>query len=246
MFKLSIQNKLIVAFSTITVLFCIALWLALSGMQNANQSFNNYFEKNQVLLTEIQDMYGNGLLSGIALRNLVLNPKLKKPFIVIPKAIKKFDDGYKRVQSLAANNPALLESLAKVDKNWQISKAAKLRTLEFMKQSNLDKAVLTLTKQEHPSWRKVRVGLNGIVEHESKNILVLRDKLNSDSRSTLTFTLVIALIAILCGVILGTLVTLTIKRSFNNVTKSLDDIASGEGDLTQRLDDSGKDEVATL
>lgn len=246
MFKLSIQNKLIVAFSVLTTLFCVALWLALSGMQNVNQSFHDYFEKNQVLLNEVQDMYANGLLSGIALRNLVLNPKLKKPYKVVPKAIKKFDDGFARVQTLAQNSPVLQESLAKVDKYWKVSKTAKLSTLNLMKQGQHEQALSTLTKKEHPNWYKVRLGLQEIVEHETKTILELRNKLDSDSKATLTFTLAIALVAILCGVILGTLATLTIKRSFTNITKSLDDIASGEGDLTQRLDDSGKDEVATL
>ena len=246
MFKLSIQTKLIVAFSAITVLFCIALWLALSGMQNIHLSFNNYFEKNQVLMTEVQDMYGNGLLSGIALRNLLLNPKLKKPYVVIPKAIKKFDDGFTQVQLLAENDASLLANLAKVDKFWQQSKAAKLRTLEMMKQGKLNEAIQILTKEEHPNWRKVRVELQNIVNDEAKIILELRNKLNSDSIATLTFTLIIAVLAIFSGIILGTLVTLAIKRSFTDVTDSLNNIASGEGDLTQRLDDSGKDEVAIL
>jgi len=244
--KLSIQTKLIVAFSAITVLFCIALGLSLVGQQSANSSFNDYFEKNQVLLTEIQDMYGNGLLSGIALRNLVLNPKLKKPYIVIPKAIKKFDDGYQRVLLLAKDSPELLESLAKVDKSWQLSRAAKLSSMDLMKQGKQQQAVETLTKQEHPNWRKVRVGLQGVVAQEKEIVQALQDRLNADSTSTLTTALILAAIAIMVGVALGSLITLTIKSSFCKVTKSLNDIATGDGDLTQRLDASGKDEVAVL
>ncbi len=246
MLKLSIQNKLIIAFSIITVLFCIALWLALAGERQVSRSFNQYFDKNQIILTEIQNMYGNGLLSGIALRNLLLNPKLKKPYKVTPKAIKLFDEGFKRVKSLARGNQPLLDSLAKVDKSWQLSKAAKLQSLALMKQGEQEQAVHTLTTVEHPNWRKVRVGLQGIVDQEIRNIQQLRDKLDADSSATQTMTLVIAVIAILAGIILATLVTLAIKRSFSRVTQSLNDIAAGEGDLTRRLDDSGNDEVAIL
>ncbi len=246
MSKLSIQNKLIATFLVITVLFGIALWFALSGMQNINRSFNSYFESNLVILTEIQDMYSNGLLSGIALRNLVLNPKLKKAPEVTRQSIKKFDDGFEVIQYLAEGNTALLAELAKVDKDWQIAKAAKLKTLELMKQGKQEQAIITLTGKEHPFWRKVRVGLQDIVAQETENIQILRDKLDSDSRATLTTALVFTVFAIVCGIILGGLVTLTIKRSFNHITHSLNDIATGEGDLTQRLDDSGKDEVAVL
>ncbi len=246
MSKLSIQNKLIATFLVITVLFGIALWFALSGMQNINRSFNSYFESNLVILTEIQDMYSNGLLSGIALRNLVLNPKLKKAPEVTRQSIKKFDDGFEVIQYLAEGNTALLAELAKVDKDWQIAKAAKLKTLELMKQGKQEQAIITLIGKEHPFWRKVRVGLQDIVAQETENIQILRDKLDSDSRATLTTALVFTVFAIVCGIILGGLVTLTIKRSFNHITHSLNDIATGEGDLTQRLDDSGKDEVAVL
>lgn len=246
MSKLSIQNKLIAAFLIITVLFSLAIWFALSGMQNINRSFNTYFEKNLVVLTEIQDMYSNGLLSGIALRNLVLNPKLKKVYEVMPQAIKKFDEGFKIVQSLAIDNSVLQAELIKVGEDWQISKAAKLKTLDLMQQGKQEQAILTLTGKEHPYWRKVRIGLQEIVAQETKHIQTLRDTLNSDSRATLTTTLIIAVFAMVCGLVLGSLVTLTIKRSFNHITDSLNDIATGEGDLTQRLDDSGKDEVAVL
>lgn len=246
MSKLSIQNKLIAAFLIITILFSIAIWFALSGMQSINRSFNTYFEKNLVVLTEIQDMYSNGLLSGIALRNLVLNPKLKKVYEVTPQAIKKFDEGFKIVQSLAIDNSVLQAELIKVGKDWKVSKAAKLKTLDLMQQGKQEQAILTLTGKEHPYWRKVRIGLQEIVAQETKHIQTLRDTLNSDSRATLTTTLIIAVFAIVCGIILGSLVTLTIKRSFNHITDSLNDIATGDGDLTQRLDDSGKDEVAVL
>lgn len=246
MFKLSIQNRLIAAFLSITILFSIALWFSLSGMQNINRSFNSYFETNLVVLTEIQDMYSNGLLSGIALRNLVLNPKLKKAPKITRQSIKKFDDGFEVIKYLAEGNTALQAELAKVDKDWQISKVAKLKTLELMKQGKRDQAIVKLTGTEHPYWRKVRIGLQDIVAQETENIQILRDKLDSESRSTLTTALVFAVFAIVCGIILGALVTLTIKRSFSHITHSLNDIATGEGDLTQRLDDSGKDEVAVL
>ncbi|VAX13064.1 Methyl-accepting chemotaxis sensor/transducer protein [hydrothermal vent metagenome] len=246
MSKLTIQNKLIAAFLIITVLFSTALWFALSGMQNINQSFSDYFEKNLVILNKTQDMYSNGLLSGIALRNLVLNPKLKKAPKVTRQAIRKFDEGFKTIQLLAKDNPALQAELVKVGKDWQISKAAKLKTLELMAQDKRDQAIVELTGTEHPSWRKVRIGLQEIVAMETKNIKILRGELDSDYHATLITALIITVFAVVCGLVLAGLVTLTIKRSFNHITHSLNDIATGEGDLTQRLDDSGSDEVAVL
>ncbi|HCJ12014.1 MAG: hypothetical protein A2Y14_01725 [Verrucomicrobia bacterium GWF2_51_19] len=55
-----------------------------------------------------------------------------------------------------------------------------------------------------------------------------------------------AIIGIFLGAALGTLFTVAIVRSLKKVTVALKDIAQGEGDLTQRLAGTTKDEVGEL
>jgi methyl-accepting chemotaxis protein len=54
----------------------------------------------------------------------------------------------------------------------------------------------------------------------------------------------IAVLVILLG--LSITITRSIVKPLKETTAALDDISMGEGDLTRRLDDSGKDEIATL
>lgn len=244
--KLTIKTKLIAVFTIIILLFCLALGLALNGMQSSNSAYEQYFEKNQVLLTQLQEMYADGLLSGIALRNLVLKPDLKKPYKVTPAAIQRFDETYQNIKTNAKDKPELLADLELMNKAWEKSKQAKLNVLSLMKEGKQEAAVEVLIKQEHPNWRKVRVAIQKIVKAEGEKIRIIREQIENDSHHTLTMALVIALLAIVIGASIAVLIVLTIKRSFQNITMSLEDIAMGEGDLTQRLDESGNDEVSEL
>ncbi len=59
-------------------------------------------------------------------------------------------------------------------------------------------------------------------------------------------TLVIAVIALLIGVFFSFVLTRTISKPICDVVIALNDIAAGDGDLTQRLDEDGSNELARL
>ena len=72
----------------------------------------------------------------------------------------------------------------------------------------------------------------------------------ADATSTLTTILrVTVLITVLCVVAAGALTSLFVSRQLRRmilVRDALEDIASGEGDLTRRMDASGKDELTQI
>jgi len=65
-------------------------------------------------------------------------------------------------------------------------------------------------------------------------------------RSTITKSLIIGAIGILLQAGLASWLLTTIMRPVNSLRDMLQDIAQGEGDLTKRLDDSTKDELADV
>jgi len=247
MFKhISIKTKLTSSFILVFIMFSSALWIALNGTLSIGNKFEQFFSVNQVRQTAYQSMFADGLLSGIALRNLILKPHLKKPYKVVPKAIERFDNAYKTALATAANEPETLSALKLIDQHWQQSRAAKLQVLEFMKNSDQAAATEVLTKQEHPHWQKVRIAVQKLVLAEEAKGKELRKSMLANKISTLRNALLTAGFAMLIGGIIAFLITQVIKRAFNQVINSLNDIARGEGDLTRRLNDTGHDEVAAL
>ncbi|MBB2496344.1 methyl-accepting chemotaxis protein [Aquipseudomonas ullengensis] len=76
--------------------------------------------------------------------------------------------------------------------------------------------------------------------------LKLEQQLDEQRTGDTLFSLVLALIAILCGVLLMWLTARGVTRPILEVASMLQNIASGEGDLTRRLEYSKADELGSL
>lgn len=69
---------------------------------------------------------------------------------------------------------------------------------------------------------------------------------SAEYHSTFTVMLILIVAAIACGVFFGTIISRSCTRPLARMLEMLRDIADGEGDLTRRLDVTGKDEVADV
>ncbi len=243
---MSIKLKLMVANSFVILLFILALWSALAGMFSAANESKQFFNENLVRQTAYQTMFADGLLSGVALRNLVLKPKAKKPHKVVPAAIKRFDDAFKLVRSMPHNNKSLQASYVSIQKHWQKSRAAKIQVLELVKSGEVEQAIELLKKIEHPHWQKVRIAVQKLTNKELAENVESQKSLLMNANYSATRTLIIAVIAIFVSILISFIMTRMIKSAFSRVTNSLNDIANGEGNLTQRLDESGAKEIKGL
>jgi len=244
--NLSIQMKLTAAMSIVIILFMAALWSALHGISQTSNDSEQFFKENMIRQTAYQNMFTDGLLSSISLRNLILEPTLKKPFTFVPNAIKRFDTTFKHVQMLPTVDPSIKESYASIKKYWEKSRQAKLDILALVKAGNMAAAKKLLSTEEHPDWMKVRIAVQKLNYKEQKQNTVLNRRILSNTKTTLKTTLVIAVLAILFGAIISFFIIRSIKQAFANVKTSLDNIANGEGDLTRRLAETGEKEVVEL
>ncbi|PKM42489.1 MAG: methyl-accepting chemotaxis protein [Gammaproteobacteria bacterium HGW-Gammaproteobacteria-1] len=97
----------------------------------------------------------------------------------------------------------------------------------------------------------VAIYANTVLDYSGKSIGVVELAIDRsmfvaalhDARNT---TMLIGAVALILGVLLSWLVARTITRPLCLTVATLQDIAEGEGDLTQRLDASGKDELTGL
>ncbi len=71
-------------------------------------------------------------------------------------------------------------------------------------------------------------------------------QLASLARSAMLFTLGLSLLLILLALVVSLIITTSVVGAVRRAVDALRDIADGEGDLTRRLDDQGRDEIAQL
>ncbi|MCG8427367.1 MAG: methyl-accepting chemotaxis protein [Chromatiales bacterium] len=87
----------------------------------------------------------------------------------------------------------------------------------------------------------------GQVEDIARTILrATAAESETTAESAIFESLVVALVGCGVAILFGVLVTTSITQPFNQVVERLEDIAEGEGDLTQRLNEGGKTELGKL
>ncbi len=243
--RFNLSTRLAAAFAAVIVLFAAALWVALGGLRDVGHRFGAFLDGDYARQTAYQQMFAEGLLSGVALRNLVLKPHLKKPYQVVPQAIARFDAAYARARELAPDD-ATRAALKQIGHHWQQTRAAKLKVLDLMKAGEREAALTVLTRQEHPHWQKVRIAVQKLSrEEETAAAAAGRAALESE-QSALALALALALVAVAGGAVVAWVATRGLRRAFARIIRSLDEVASGDGDLTRRLPEHGRDETARV
>ncbi|MFV8834180.1 methyl-accepting chemotaxis protein [Aquisalimonas sp.] len=93
--------------------------------------------------------------------------------------------------------------------------------------------------------------VRAIPDFDGNHIAVVEIAMDRDFYATAMSTsrnsvLIIGLIAIAAGLAIAWFIGRSIVRPVNDTVEAMCEIAEGEGDLTKRLDESGKDEIAAL
>ncbi len=244
--RLKIRTRVSLAFGLVFLGFGLAIYVSLSGLAGNSRLIGAYFQQDQPRLTAYQNMFSDGLLSGIALRNLVLKPNLQKPYKVVPAAIRRFDEAFERARALSVGDAERSRELEAIGGFWRASRDAKLKVLELMKAGEVAQAAELLRTVEHPNWQKVRIRLQKLVNREQTATRAVEAEIMEREQAVLRLTLLLALAALLVGGGVALFAIRGIRRAFDQVTHSLEEIASGDGDLTRRMPEDGRDELAGL
>ena len=244
--QFKITSRLAAAFGIVILLAMAALWTTISGVIHISEEIGEFFERDFERYVDYETMFSEGLLSGVALRNLVLRPDLKKPYQVVPKSIAAFDKAYERALGVADQDADIRNKLEKIGDHWKATRKAKLQVLELVRQGQMDQAVDLLKSTEHPHWQQVRITLQKLVAKELAEAQAMRLEMVEDREKFVTRALLFASAAVLFGGLVALLSLLDVRSSFARIIGATEDLASGEGDLTRRLPEEGRDEFSTL
>ncbi len=244
--QFKITTKLAVSFAIVLLLSMAALWIAIGGVIHTNEEIDDFFERDFERYVAYETLFSEGLLSGVALRNLVLRPELKKPYQVVPAAIERFDEALEKAKQLNTGDETMSANLDTIEEHWAKSREAKLKVLELVKLGQVDQAIELLKTTEHPHWQKVRVAVQKLAMKELGEAEAMRQEMSEDEEAFVAQALTMAAVALLLGGLVALLTLLDVRKAFCQIIDATEDLASGEGDLTRRLPEEGKDEFASL
>ncbi len=227
-----------------SILLLVAIAVSYIGSKGTNQRFDHFTGTYSALALTTSEMHTQGIQSEQALRNVILNPGDEKALANFKKASEDFLALQKEATEIAKGVKVYTSQLDKLPQLWQANNAVKDEIIKLARDGKQADAIEMLVKIETPKWREIK---SGIIEMQSllkKDMKSEHGALNKYTESMFVRTMTILVIALAVVNILLIIFWRILQTSFNEMVERLKDIASGDGDLSKRLEVKGKDEPA--
>lgn len=243
MFKnIGSYTKFLFATLLASAMVIVAMLIALLGIQSNIRSFDSFIKNDQAALVEFNSLYQQGLQGGQAIRNIILDPANQKAYENLQKANADFHAALGKAKELA-RDPAERELLATIESRWQAVEQARDK-LKGMAASDQAAAMALLRSEETPAWRTVKDDILQLLKLHDEAVARTKAELDKNSMNTLITAAAMGALAIFGGMGLVLAVVRGVKKSLDRFALAMEEMASGHGDLTQRMPVEGKDEIA--
>jgi methyl-accepting chemotaxis protein len=187
-------------------------------------------------------MYAQGLQGGQAMRNIVLNPDNKLAYENLNLSNAAFSRALENARALTRGNAERAAQVEEVVVGWETNLAAKKQVLALAGTAQAG-AIAVLNEKETPSWRKVRAQLIKMIEAKEKEVTVLDRKIATSASQALLWCGGLGALALLLACVALVTATEGTVRAVLRLKAGIEALASGEADLSRRLEVSSKDEV---
>lgn len=159
---MTIKRLLLVVGIGNLVVIGIILSLFISLNSRIKSSTEEMINTDQALLLNFFELYGLGLQTGQATRNILLNPSDETAKNNYKKAHESFINILDKSMEIASDKTK--ESLVKVRELWGEDHELKMRIQELAMAGKKNEAINLLVTTETPKWREIRTILLNLIE----------------------------------------------------------------------------------
>jgi methyl-accepting chemotaxis protein len=238
----SVRTPLLVSIGLAAGAVVAALVYVIIALNAISQRFTTFIDVDQARLGAFQELYAQGLQSGQAVRNAILDPQNQRAFQNLEAADKKFDETLADLKKLAAGDATLAAIAEEATAKWSASRDLHRQALETAR-GDQAKGIQVLNKEATPAWRLIRDLLVKQIEVRSKSVDTTRASVQEQASGAIRNALIFVGLAVVFGIALTWNLVHNLTRSLQRLEGSMKQLASGNGDLTGRLPVDGCDEI---
>ena len=238
----SVRTPLIISIGLASGALIAALAYALFALHGISGRFTTFIDQDQARLTTFQELYGHGLQSGQAVRNIVFDPNNAQAYKNLEASDKKFDEILDGLKKLSGGDAALISVAEDISAKWKITTQLHKQVLEAAKGDSA-KAIQIINKEATPAWRAVRDILLKQIEGRGKDVNATRASVQEQANGAIRNTLIFVVLAMAFGAGLTWNLIHHLTKSMRSLEISMQQLASGNGDLTGRLPVGSCDEI---
>jgi len=210
--RLKVRTQLLVLIVTSFVLFVAAIVIAVMALRDSSAQFSRFIERDTARLAAFNEMYAQGLQSGQALRNIMLDPQNRKAYDNLKQALADFDTGLREATRLSQDRPELVQLTGKLGKLSQEQQAARTQVLDEVAAGRFEEAKAVLNKRETPAWRALKKELLTGIDTLSKEADGTEQSISTESTRKQQQILIVAALAILTMLTISFLIARNLLR----------------------------------
>jgi methyl-accepting chemotaxis protein len=217
----------------------VALW----NLNAVSSQFANYLAHDQVRLQAFGDMYAQGLQTGQAIRNIILDPENNKAYQNLEAAEKAFSDALAAARKQTPDADAA--ALSRLAEKWAADVALKGRIRELAKAGSQNEAIALLNKDETPLWRDLKDQLLKQAADVKKSSGAVAAGVMQEAERGRDLSLLAVAVAFAAGFLLVALTMAYLSRNLRQARAAVRAISDG-GDLTQPVAAGRHDEIGDI
>jgi methyl-accepting chemotaxis protein len=246
--RLKVKTQLSVLIATSFVLFSTSMSIAVISLQQSQQRFTEYIELDAERLAAFNDMYAQGLQSGQALRNIILDPANRKAHDNLTQAQSDFDNALNKAEKLCISRPELAKLSANIGKLAKQQQNARAGVLADVAGGRIDEAKVRLNKDETPAWRALKSELLSGVTQLAKDAGETKRALAEESSRKQTQIIATAAITMLVMLTISFLIARNLLNQLGGEPVFAVEVMHklAEGDLSEKIVVSPNDQGSLL
>ncbi len=243
MFKdMKIAKKLNLLIALIIIGIGIVSGVSYLQSRSAERTLLTIVDRDLELLADLNSLYSEGLQTGQATRNVLLNPGDEAAKRNYNDAHKNFADFLEQVVGEA---PASFQDrLKKVRELWAEDHQLKQEVQQLAAAGKRDEAVALLVKQETPKWREVKALLLEMTREHKKIFAVTKDAETNDIKTKRKLLLATGLVVVTVFIALALLIARSITRPLAEAMAATSELS--RGNLNVHVRSAGTDETGLL
>ncbi|MGO1247639.1 MAG: methyl-accepting chemotaxis protein [Oceanisphaera sp.] len=242
----TIRAKMITSVLLTLVLIAATLGFTLQGVQQVRNEFVSFLEVNQPRVEALNRMYGDGLLAGIAARNKIFNPALAMANKVVASSGNEFSDTLAQLQQGPQLSAEQLASLSVIAEQWTTVKETRAQVLDLSERGQGEQAAKILAETENPAWRVIRIELQKLISLEQEAATLAQQRMQEQVDSTYFRGVLFGGLVMLVVLVVNLSMARTLRLRIGRAQFMINELAAGDGDLTQRLNLGGNDELSQM
>jgi methyl-accepting chemotaxis protein len=246
--SLKVRSQLLLLAGVSLSLFAIALLVALFALQASQSRFQEFIDRDAVRLAAFNEMYAQGLQSGQALRNIMLDPANRRAYDNLDKALADFSAAQQKAKELSTARKDLDALFGKIAGLVQQGQAARSAVLADVAAGRFDEAKARLNKEETPAWRELKKELLDGITLLSAESEQTEKQLAAESSSKQRLIVIVAVVAILVMIFISVAIARNLLRQLGGepsaVVKMAERIANG--DLTETIEVATNDKSSLV